>query len=231
MTSHPVALLRRIAVVLAVGATACCHGAPSNKAEASPTASSHAPLAYAMHVISFPSGWSLPEFSQLGTRPGYAAMGQNGTVAVILAQWSGTYADPGRCPQRNPRRATVQADSIPGGARFDRTPEWNDNVLVCVCCPPGTTSLVWPRSCGMCARRAAVPVFHGGCACWGRDAVRHLERSHRSWSVLRNAKNSARMERFLARRTKGLGVRSRRRFGYSDQRVDRSRGVRPRLCL
>jgi hypothetical protein len=100
MTSHPVALLRRIAVVLAVGATACCHGAPSNKAEASPTASSHAPLAYAMHVISFPSGWSLPEFSQLGTRPGYAAMGQNGTVAVILAQWSGTYADPGRCPQR-----------------------------------------------------------------------------------------------------------------------------------
>ncbi len=87
----------RIAVVLAVGATTGCHGASSNQVEVSSAASSRASITYAMHIISFPPGWSLPQHTGFGTRSRYAAMGQNGTVGVILAELSGEYADP---PQR-----------------------------------------------------------------------------------------------------------------------------------
>ena len=48
-----------------------------------------AALAYTMHLIAFPTGWSVPQ-ERLGlfNRPGYATMGRNGTAAVILAKWA-----------------------------------------------------------------------------------------------------------------------------------------------
>ncbi len=53
-----------------------------------------AAMTYALHLISFPAGWSTPSPARapsIGTRPTDAAMGSNGTVAVILANKS-TYS-------------------------------------------------------------------------------------------------------------------------------------------
>src|SRR5579862_6024846 len=48
-----------------------------------------AALAYTLHLISFPAGWSTPQWSEtIFNRPSFATMGENGTAAAILAQWS-----------------------------------------------------------------------------------------------------------------------------------------------
>jgi hypothetical protein len=53
---------------------------------------------YALHLIALPAGWAMPDRdAAVGTRPAYAAMGANGSVAVILARWSGRYDDPRAC--------------------------------------------------------------------------------------------------------------------------------------
>lgn len=59
-----------------------------------------AAIIYALHMIAFPAGWYMPDRSAattIGTRPAYAAIGANGSVAVILAQWSGRSTDPQAC--------------------------------------------------------------------------------------------------------------------------------------
>jgi hypothetical protein len=50
------------------------------------TVLSIATITYALHLISFPAGWSTPRNSSpVFTRPSDATIGENGTVAVILA--------------------------------------------------------------------------------------------------------------------------------------------------
>ncbi len=58
-----------------------------------------AALTYALHVISFPHGWSTPAPENANgwtSRPSYATMSQNGAVAVILGELSANYEDPVR---------------------------------------------------------------------------------------------------------------------------------------
>jgi hypothetical protein len=46
-----------------------------------------AAITYALHLISLPAGWSRPQYShRVFTRPSDAAIGENGTVAVVLAK-------------------------------------------------------------------------------------------------------------------------------------------------
>lgn len=56
-----------------------------------------AAIVYTLHLLSFPTGWSTPEFDAtvLG-RPTEATIGANGAIAVILASRSPFYEDPKR---------------------------------------------------------------------------------------------------------------------------------------
>lgn len=107
-------MLNRVAAVIALfGALTGCSRAAYVEAQAQDiTAASMRPASskptvmqmYLMHVISFPVGWSVPPYPGLGVNPTYAAMGENGSVGIILEQSFLRYRSPD-CTRGNPSDA------------------------------------------------------------------------------------------------------------------------------